>query len=94
MLAPSHTAFYHSAYQEQNSFALFTQTDWRLNEKTNLTTGLRYTIEDKDILGQYGEQGPGIDGLAKNPQEWPNVSKALAGLQQIGTALAAGDGTE
>lgn len=91
VLAPSNTAFYHSAYQEQDSIALFTQADWRLNGKTTLTTGLRYTIEDKDILGQYGEQGPGIDGLAKNSQEWPNVSKALAGLQQIGTALAAGD---
>ena len=88
--APSGTAFAHSAYQEQDSIALFSQLDWLLNSDFTLTTGLRYTREEKSIVGAYDEQGPGIDGLTQDPAQWPNVGRAVFGLQNIAAALAAG----
>ena len=87
--APSGTAFAHSAYQEQDSIALFSQLDWLLNSDFTLTTGLRYTREEKSIVGAYDEQGPGIDGLTQDPAQWPNVGRAVVGLQNIAAALAA-----
>ena len=88
--APSGTAFAHSAYQEQDSIALFSQLDWLLNSDFTLTTGLRYTREEKSIVGAYDEQGPGIDGLSQDPAQGPNVGRAVVGLQNIAAALAAG----
>ena len=85
--APSNTAFAHTAYQEQDSIAVFAQADWFLSSALTLTTGLRYTNEDKSIIGQYNEVGPDINGLDKDPNNWPNVPAALAGLNDIGTAL-------
>lgn len=88
--APSGTAFAHSANQEQDSIALFSQMDWLLNRDFTLTTGLRYTREEKSIVGAYDEQGPDIDGLSQDPAQWPNVGSAVVGLQNIAAALATG----
>ncbi|WP_421134436.1 TonB-dependent receptor [Alteromonas sp. A079] len=85
--APSNTAFAHTAYQEQDSIAVFAQADWFVSDTLTLTTGLRYTNEDKSIIGQYNEAGPGINGLEKDVNNWPNVQAALAGLNDIGSAL-------
>lgn len=89
--APPNTAFIHNADQEQDSFAVFTQFDWRFSDMLTLTSGLRFTQEKKTIKGQFDEQGPGIDGLEQDPTKWPNINSALLGLQEIGTALAQGD---
>ncbi|NDV90676.1 TonB-dependent receptor [Alteromonas sp. 345S023] len=89
-MAPSNTAFFHNAYQQQDSLAVFGQIDWLLSPKLTLTTGLRYTKEDKSILASYQEQGPGIDGLAKDKTQWPNVAQALSGLNEISIALQSG----
>lgn len=88
--APSGTAFVHTANQEQDSIAVFSQFDWLLNRNFTLTTGLRYTREEKSIDGAYDEQGPGIDGLSQNPAQWPNIGLAVQGLQDIAAALTNG----
>ncbi|RKM79315.1 TonB-dependent receptor [Alteromonas sp. BL110] len=88
--APSGTAFVHTANQEQDSIALFSQFDWLLNRNFTLTTGLRYTREEKSIDGAYDERGPGIDGLSQNPAQWPNIGRAVQGLQDIAAALTVG----
>ncbi len=89
--APGNTAFAHSANQEQDSYALFLQTDWLLSDKLTLTTGLRQTWEDKSIEGQFTEQGPGINNLPQDPRLWPNPTVAVGALQDIGLALATGN---
>ena len=88
--APSGTAFVHSANQEQDSIAVFSQIDWLLNRNFTLTTGLRHTREEKSIDGAYDERGPGIDGLSQNPAQWPNIGRAVQGLQDIAAALTVG----
>ncbi len=85
--APAGTAFEHSAYQEQDSIALFAQADWFLTDAFTLTTGLRFTREKKSIEGEYFEQGPGINGLEQDPLKWPNINNAALALQEIGVAL-------
>ena len=55
----------------------------------HLNNGLRYTREEKSIVGAYDEQGPGIDGPLKT-QRNGLMSRAVFGLQNIAAALAAG----
>lgn len=88
--APADTEFKHNAYQQQDSIAVFAQADWILTETLSLTTGLRFTHEEKSIEGQYFEQGPGINGLPQDQAQWPNVPAAIAGLESIGVALLNG----
>lgn len=90
-MAPSNTAFFHNAYQQQDSLAVFGQIDWLLSPKLILATGLRYTKEDKSIFSTYGENGPGIDGLEQDRKQWPNIDQALLGLNDISVALQSGD---
>ncbi|MDO6569208.1 TonB-dependent receptor [Alteromonas sp. 1_MG-2023] len=82
--APSNTAFMHTANQEQDSIALFAQADWLLSDSFTLTTGLRFTDEEKSIVGSYTEQGPDIDGLGRRP----NIADTLTALDNIGTGLS------
>lgn len=89
--APGGTAFEHTAYQEQDSIALFAQADWLLNDAFTLTTGLRFTREKKSIEGQYFEIGTEIMGLEQDPSRWPDIDNAVVGLQEIGTALSTGN---
>ena len=35
--------------QDQSTWGLFTSVDWRLTDSVTLTTGLRYTAEEKDV---------------------------------------------
>ncbi|MCW8090256.1 TonB-dependent receptor [Alteromonas sp. ASW11-130] len=88
--APANTHFVHNAYQEQDSYAVFAQSDWRFSSQWELTTGLRYTEEDKSLNAIYDEQGPGIDGLSFAPDDIPNPLLAGAALQNIGAALGTG----
>ncbi|MCW8108226.1 TonB-dependent receptor [Alteromonas ponticola] len=90
MPAPGNTHFIHNAYQEQDSYALFAQTDWRFMPRWELTTGLRYTREDKSLNAVYNEQGPGINGLSFAEGDIPNPVAAGAALQSIGAALMGG----
>lgn len=91
MPAPANTAFRHNADQEQDSIAVFAQTDWTITDAFTLTTGLRFTHEEKRIDGEYFEQGPEINGLPRAPALWPNVPLALQGLDAIGNALLSGN---
>ncbi len=88
--APAPTHFVHNAYQEQDSYALFAQTDWQFMPRWELTTGLRYTREDKSLDATYDEQGPDINGLSLAAENIPNPLAAASALQQIGTALMTG----
>ncbi|MEW9796603.1 TonB-dependent receptor [Alteromonas sp. CYL-A6] len=88
--APADTAFAHTAYQEQDSIALFAQTQWHITPALTLTTGLRYTREEKSLLGHYTEQGPGIDGLPQSPSLWPDPFAAGSALNALAVALGSG----
>lgn len=88
---PVSAAFFHNAYQEQDSYALFVQSDWYLATSWTLTTGLRYTVEEKSLRGRYTETGPGIDGLPLTPALQPDPMAAGAALAIVGQALAAGE---
>lgn len=85
---PGGTEFPHSADQKQDSYALFAQTDWAFMPHWTLTTGLRWTTEDKSLSGEYGEYGPGINGLSMQEQDIPNPYAAIGALTDIAAALA------
>ncbi|TPV60866.1 TonB-dependent receptor [Aestuariibacter sp. GS-14] len=87
---PGGTAFYHTANQDQDSIALFAQSDWQFLPQWTLTTGIRFTRENKSLDGQYTETGPGIDGLSMNPSDFPNPFAAGPALAAIGAALSTG----
>lgn len=57
--APAFTAFDHRAEQDHKSYAIFGQLDYLLTEKLNLTLGLRYTDETKELSTIYSENLPG-----------------------------------
>ena len=80
-------------HQEVNSQALFAQIDWNISEKTILTTGIRYTKEEKEFLaGQsylaplnrvnvqnFGDiQGGGYaKGLFNMTMDWSEISPKI-----------------
>ena len=49
--------------QDHQSIALFGQFDFRLTDELTLTTGLRYTEEEKDVVGRFEQDntGPLVD---------------------------------
>ncbi len=57
--APAGTGFDHIAEQEHESWAIFGQFDYKLNEEWTLTAGLRYTDEIKDLSTEFSENMPG-----------------------------------
>ncbi|MDC8830736.1 TonB-dependent receptor [Alteromonas gilva] len=83
---PGATQFPHSADQTQDSYALFAQTDWQFAPHFTLTTGLRWTTEDKELTGNFQETGPGFNGLPPPP----DPLAAGAALASIGAALSSG----
>ncbi|GGW89612.1 TonB-dependent receptor [Alteromonas halophila] len=87
---PADTAFKHTALQQQESLALFGQNDWSVTPALTLSTGLRYTREDKSLTARFTEQGPGISGLTVDRGAWPNPLAASQGLIQIAGALGSG----
>ncbi|NVK54884.1 MAG: TonB-dependent receptor [Alteromonadaceae bacterium] len=83
---PGGTQFPHSADQTQDSYALFAQSDWQFARHLTVTTGLRWTTEDKTLTGNYQETGPGFNGLPSPP----DPVAAGAALAAIGAALSNG----
>ncbi|MEO1036957.1 MAG: TonB-dependent receptor [Pseudomonadota bacterium] len=59
LVPPAATAYPADAFarddmrQEHESYAIFAQADWNLSERLVLTTGVRYTDEEKDIRGTF-----------------------------------------
>lgn len=70
-----------TADQETTSSALFGQAKWPLSDRLSLTTGLRYTSEQKDYVGGTTDTNPygfsflcfvaGACGFPPNPGTWP-----------------------
>ncbi|MCP4232013.1 MAG: TonB-dependent receptor [Aestuariibacter sp.] len=87
---PGGTDIYHTANQTQDSIALYAQSDWQFAKAWTLTTGLRFTREDKSLRGEYTETGPGIDGLSMDPADIPNPFAAGPALAAIGATLGSG----
>lgn len=46
--------------QTTNSYALFGQSDWKVIEKITLTTGIRWTSDNKDLNNNYRQTDGGI----------------------------------
>jgi len=65
-----------SARQQTDSWAVFFEGDYTLNDKLTATLGARYTHEDKSS----GHQFPGVIDNIDQPvqQQWQNVSPKLA----------------
>ncbi|TRY29904.1 TonB-dependent receptor [Aliiglaciecola sp. M165] len=57
--APAGTGFDHIAEQEHESYAVFGQFDYKINDEFTLTAGLRYTDETKDLSTIFSENLPG-----------------------------------
>ncbi|RDV24481.1 TonB-dependent receptor [Alteromonas aestuariivivens] len=87
---PTSTDFAHTAYQTQDSAALFAQTEWQFLPQWTLISGLRYTREKKTLYGHYSEQGPGIDGLPADPAAWPDPFAAATALGTLAQTLPLG----
>lgn len=83
--APAGTGFDHIAEQEHESYALFGQFDYKLTDELTLTAGLRFTSEEKDLLTQFTEVGPDINGLGGNTPV--DLVGALTVLGGIGAGL-------
>ena len=80
--APYQTNFDHRAEQEHESYAVFGQFDYKLNDEFTLTAGLRFTSEEKDLSTVFTEVGPGINGLANNvPVDFVQALTVLGGIQ-------------
>ena len=56
--APGGTTFDHVAEQEHQSYAVFGQFDYQLNEEFTLTAGLRFTREEKNLSTIFTENLP------------------------------------
>ena len=83
--APAGTNFDHVALQDHESYAVFGQLDYQLSDEWLLTTGLRYTQENKDLHTVYSETGPGINGLDLNQNNWADPLAALQVLTSLAT---------
>lgn len=88
---PGQTQFAHNAYQQQDSLAVFSQTDWQFAEEFTVTAGLRYTREDKTLTARFDEQGPGIDGLPTGAENTPDPLSAAVALGSFAQSLATGN---
>ncbi len=64
--------------QNAKSTALFTNNTWHVNDALDLTLGLRYTIEDKDLTSVY-----------RNPNGGLGCASMLANPAQVVAALVA-----
>jgi iron complex outermembrane receptor protein len=71
---------YNTQEQETTSYAAFFSSDWHLTEKLTLTTGIRYTIEEKDFVGYTDQVLPAFLGAptdyvaTKLDDDWDEVS--------------------
>jgi iron complex outermembrane receptor protein len=78
--------------QESKSWALFTNNSIRFTDALELTLGLRYTDESKDLDSSYSNLhgGLGCDLLRSNPAFQPLVEAALAGNTAVQTLFGIG----
>jgi iron complex outermembrane recepter protein len=58
--------------QKTRSYAIFTDADYEIFERTHLTVGARYTHEDRDfdVVGLWTSQNGGIDNFDPYQQLW------------------------
>jgi outer membrane receptor protein involved in Fe transport len=79
--------------QEGRSLAWFTHNIWAVDDKTDITVGLRYTDEQKDFRANYQQTfNPGtafVTGLT-NAGTAAGVGAALVPFANCGTALPSG----
>lgn len=79
--------------QEGQSTALFTHNIWAVDAKTDLTIGLRYTVEEKDLAARFAQTfNPGTafaTGLA-DAGALLGVGNALVPFANCGPALPGG----
>lgn len=100
--APAGTGFDHIAKQQHESWAVFGQFDYQLNDQFTLTAGLRYTDESKDLSTVFSENLPGgepfptfFSAVGNPAAPTPGTlifgaGMAGAALPRIGAALAQG----
>lgn len=67
--------------QNAKSLALFTNNTWRATDALDLTLGLRYTREDKELASNYSNPNGGLGCAA--------MLQPVVGQQRIAAALAA-----
>ncbi len=67
--------------QTDTSLALFTNDSWKVSDQVELTLGLRYTSEKKDMTGRYSNSDNGI-----------GCGAALTAYQKAATLYAANSG--
>ncbi|MBK1969781.1 MULTISPECIES: TonB-dependent receptor [Brevundimonas] len=78
--------------QTTESFALFTNNTWRVTDKFDLTLGLRYTLDDKRLLGvqdNLGTNGAACGGALGNVGAMTGALMG-AGLNQATAQATAG----
>jgi iron complex outermembrane recepter protein len=73
--------------QTSDTWALFTNNSLRITDKLELTLGLRYTSEEKDLATAYRNLTGGIGGAGPNP-----CSPAALGAVLANPAVIAGGG--
>jgi outer membrane receptor protein involved in Fe transport len=92
--APAGTGFDHVADQQHESYAVFGQFDYALNDELTLTAGLRYTDESKDLVTIFSENlangGSSPDFFSNQTELAVGGAMAGAALQRIGAALLSG----
>ncbi len=78
--------------QESKNWALFTNNSIRFTEALELTLGLRYTDESKDLDSKYRNEhtGEGCTTLRSNPAFAPLVAAALGGNANAQTLFGVG----
>jgi iron complex outermembrane receptor protein len=83
--APLGSPFNSTTFSEltTDSYAAFVNFDWNLGEKTRLTTGVRYTIDEKDFRHEVRDASgrviiataPGVQGRPVQVELDPNFNK-------------------
>ncbi len=85
----TNATFPHIAEQEHQSYAIFGQFDYQLNNEFTVTAGLRYTDEEKDLFSTFTELNSVGDQYVPANFSDGGVGLGLA-LQNIGGALLTG----
>lgn len=74
---------YNKQGQETTSYAAFYSSDWHMTDKLTLTTGVRYTVEEKDFVGYTDQILPAFLGTPTDFEEtnlkddWNEVSPKI-----------------
>lgn len=70
--------------QDSKSMGLFTNNTWHVNDALDLTLGLRYTVEDKELDSQYSNPNGGLGCAAM----LTNPAQVVAALVARGLTVA------